>query len=154
MPKLPLEGVRILEPAQLLAAPFATSLLGDFGAEVIKFDARAREIMMYLRGWFARHTREEVIQLAEKFEVSIGPVHDGRDILRDPHFGERGVIVDLPEPQLGSLKMVGPLPRFSETPGRIAHAGPSLGQHSDEVYREWLGLSDEELAELRRERVI
>ena len=127
---------------------------GNFVRDSAEWKARSHAILMALRGWFAGHSREEVIELAEKFEVPIGPVYDGRDILSDPHFRARGLIVDVPDPKLGSLKMVGPQPRLSETPGRIAHAGPSVGQHNDEVYREWLELSDEELAELRRERVI
>ena len=119
-----------------------------------KRKARGQEVLLHLRGWFLSHTREEVIRLAEQFEVPIGPVYDAHDIMSDRHFKARGVIVYVPDEDLGLLKMVAPLPRFSETPGRVAHAGPRIGQHTNEVYREWLGLSDAELAALRREKVI
>ena len=126
----------------------------DYAKDSEEWTARGQEIMTYLRGWFASRTRDEVIQLAEEFEVPIGPVYDANDIMRDAHFSARDVIVDVPDPDLGPLKMVAPLPHFSETPGRISHSGPPVGQHTDEVYREWLDISDAELAELRRENVI
>ncbi len=126
----------------------------DYVKDSEEWTARGQEIMTYLRGWFASRTRDEVIQLAEKFEVPIGPVYDANDIMRDAHFSSRDVIVDVPDPDLGPLKMVAPLPHFSETPGRISHSGPPVGQHTDEVYREWLEISDAELAELRRGNVI
>ena len=127
---------------------------GSYERGTEAWQARAEEILAAVRGWFAGHTRDEVVRLAEQFEVPVGPVYDAEDILRDPHFQARETVVDVPDPDLGTLKMVAPLPRFSETPGRISHAGPSIGQHTDQVYREWLGLSDDDLTTLRREKVI
>jgi succinyl-CoA:(S)-malate CoA-transferase subunit B len=46
------------------------------------------------------------------------------------------------------------IPRLSRTPGRINHLGPRLGQHTDEVLKGLLGLSDAEVNELRARRVI
>ena len=50
--------------------------------------------------------------------------------------------------------MTGVVPRFTETPGTIRHPGARLGEHTDEVLRELLGLSDEELGELRSAGVL
>jgi succinyl-CoA:(S)-malate CoA-transferase subunit B len=46
------------------------------------------------------------------------------------------------------------LPQLSETPGKIRHLGPRLGEHTDEVLREVLGIDEQRIAELREKRVI
>ena len=50
--------------------------------------------------------------------------------------------------------MPGIVPKLEGTPGQVRFAGPALGEHTDEVYREVLGKTDEELAALRRDGVI
>ncbi|MGE3915086.1 MAG: hypothetical protein AB7F78_05245 [Hyphomicrobiaceae bacterium] len=60
----------------------------------------------------------------------------------------------MPDPELGTVTMPAVVPRLEGTPGRIAHAGPPIGSHNDEIYRGLLGKSDAELARLKAERVI
>jgi formyl-CoA transferase len=50
--------------------------------------------------------------------------------------------------------MPGVIPKFSRTPGRVAHAGPRLGEHNEAVYGGLLGLGATALAQLAREGVI
>jgi crotonobetainyl-CoA:carnitine CoA-transferase CaiB-like acyl-CoA transferase len=50
--------------------------------------------------------------------------------------------------------MLGIVPKFSETPGGVDHAGPRLGEHNQEIYREWLGMGDAELGELTRNGIV
>ena len=50
--------------------------------------------------------------------------------------------------------MTGVVPRFTETPGTIRHAGPALGQHTDDVLRELLGLGCDEIASLRSDGAV
>ena len=50
--------------------------------------------------------------------------------------------------------MLGIVPKFSETPGSVEHAGPSLGEHNIQVYGEWLGYDAEQLARLEQLGVI
>jgi crotonobetainyl-CoA:carnitine CoA-transferase CaiB-like acyl-CoA transferase len=56
--------------------------------------------------------------------------------------------------ELGSMRVQAPVPRFSDTPGEVRHLGPPLGAHTDEVYRDLLGLGAERLAELREKKII
>ena len=61
---------------------------------------------------------------------------------------------DVDHPKLGPVKMQNVIPTLSETPGRIDHSGPELGEHNHEVYVDELGLTEEELARLQEEGVI
>jgi crotonobetainyl-CoA:carnitine CoA-transferase CaiB-like acyl-CoA transferase len=159
-----LAGVRILEPGQLVAAPFASTLLADFGAEVIKTELpgvgdparreRSRQIERFVRDFFLARTRDEIVAFAERHDVTIAPVQDMDDVARDAQFAARGVLTQVDDAELGPLTMVGPVPRFSETPGRIRHAGPPLGAHNAEIHQGRLGLSDAELDDLRARKAI
>ncbi|MGQ3076115.1 MAG: CoA transferase, partial [Ferrovibrionaceae bacterium] len=62
-------------------------------------------------------------------------------------------IVSVPDDELGTVRMQSVVPAFSETPGAVRHAGPSLGQHNQAVFRE-LGLTDAQLDGLRAAGVI
>ena len=62
-------------------------------------------------------------------------------------------IIKIADAKLGELRMQGVAPRFSATPGAVRSAGPSIGQHNDEVWRAY-GLTEDEIAEMRRQSII
>lgn len=86
-------------------------------------------------------------------EVGFSPVYDISDIFSDPHVIARQAIISVKDEQLGEIKMQAVVPRFSDTPGGVRCAGPSLGQHNDEIYGR-LGLDGPEQARLRDTKVI
>jgi formyl-CoA transferase len=63
------------------------------------------------------------------------------------------MLVEVEHPTFGSITVPGVVPKFSETEGSVRGVGPTLGQHNVEVY-EGLGLSEDDLIELREEGVI
>jgi formyl-CoA transferase len=71
----------------------------------------------------------------------------------DPQFQALGSLVRVPDPELGSVLMQNVIFRLSETPGRIASAGPALGQHTEEVLAE-IGIDADQVAELRRQGAV
>lgn len=101
-----------------------------------------------LRAWMATRTTEKCLEAMEQAGVVGAKVHDIRDILADPVFQERGIIVTVPDDDLGEVRMQGVVPEFVGDPGRVWRTGPALGEDNDLVYRDWLGLSEEELAGL------
>lgn len=104
-------------------------------------------------GAIARLTLAELRVRFEAHEVGFSPIYDAADIFADPHFIARETIVRVPDSELGEVRMQCVVPRFSETPGSVRSAGPSIGQHNDEIYRA-LGLSPDEITRLRGVSII
>jgi formyl-CoA transferase len=72
----------------------------------------------------------------------------------DPQFAARDAIVKLTHPDLGEFAMHNVFPRLSETPGRVRHVGPRLGEHNKEIYQGLLGIDDDEMSSLTAAGVI
>lgn len=104
-------------------------------------------------GAIARLSLDELRKTFAEHEVGFSPIYDIADVFGDPQIAARDAIVRVPDAELGSVRMQGVVPRFSETPGHVHHAGPTIGQHNDEVYGA-LGLSAAEIAGLKARKVI
>jgi crotonobetainyl-CoA:carnitine CoA-transferase CaiB-like acyl-CoA transferase len=113
-----------------------------------------RAFIQEVERWFAARTYEEAAKALEEHQVPYSPIMSMADIFAEPHYRERDMIIDVPEPTLGSLPQPGVVPKLSRTPGRVTHAGPPLGQDNEEILRQFLQMSPAEIAELRREGVI
>jgi formyl-CoA transferase len=79
--------------------------------------------------------------------VVAGPIYDMAQVYADPHVQARNMLVDLEDPELGTLRNIGIPVKLSETPGRIRRRAPSLGEHSVEILKEF-GFSLEEVNSL------
>jgi crotonobetainyl-CoA:carnitine CoA-transferase CaiB-like acyl-CoA transferase len=98
-------------------------------------------------------TKQELIALLGG-KVPFGPVYDVADIVEDPHFRARGMIVELDQPGSASpVAVAGVAPRLSETPGGVRHRAPLLGEHTDAILAE-LGCGPEEIAAWRAKQVV
>jgi succinyl-CoA:(S)-malate CoA-transferase subunit A len=87
-------------------------------------------------------------------EVPCGGVNSIADIFEDEHFHAREMLVPVEVPGVGEVVVPGVLPRLSATPGRIEELGPELGDATEVVMRRLLGLEDDELEELRSQKII
>lgn len=90
------------------------------------------------------------MRILKENEVSVGPVMDIKDIVKDPYAQEREMVIWTFDEVRGSLPMEGVFPRMSLTPGEVRHAGKKLGADNKENYEKRLGLSSRELEELSR----
>lgn len=104
-------------------------------------------------GWMAQRTLDEVLQAFDAVEGAIAPVYDIAQIMADPHFQAREAVIAVPDDELGSLRLQNVVPRLSRTPGRVAHAGPRLGAHTD-VILQAAGYTPDQIAELRANQII
>lgn len=104
--------------------------------------------------WSAGLSADEAVEILSDAGIPASPIMNIADIAADPHYRERGTIVDVEDPDFGKISMVAPLPHLSDTPGRIETLGCALGAHTDEFYRDLLGLGAQDLDELRSARVI
>jgi crotonobetainyl-CoA:carnitine CoA-transferase CaiB-like acyl-CoA transferase len=112
------------------------------------------EVDEIVASWIRERNLDMVLEAFEKAEAAIGPAYNIAQIFEDPQYQARNDIVEVPDEELGPIRMTGAFPVLSETPAEIRHAGPRKGQHNDEIYREELGLNEEQLAALKDEGVI
>lgn len=109
----------------------------------------ADELDRLVAEWIAAHDRDVVVETFLDARIPVAPVNTVADIVADPHVQARDGVVVVDDEELGPVRMVAPLARLSATPAEIRWAGPALGAHTDEVFREWLDLDDDEIAALR-----
>ncbi len=107
-----------------------------------------------LQGWLGDRTLESILEQLVPAGGVVGPVYDSSRIVTDPHYLERDDVVEVEDPQLGKTIMPGVVPKFSETPGAIEHAGPALGEHNHQVLKDWLGYEPEIIQSLADSGVI
>jgi CoA:oxalate CoA-transferase len=106
-----------------------------------------------IRAWFAGVTRAEATERLLAAGLPVGPVQDSSDILACPHVAARQLLIDVPDPVLGQVRLVGSPVKLSGSTEPIARPAPQLGEHVDEVLA-GLGRSPEEIAALREAGVV
>lgn len=104
--------------------------------------------------WAARHDLVDLERLLNDAGVPATRIFTMADIFRDPHYAARGMIARAPDQELGAVAMAAPVPRLSETPGSIRHAGHRVGQDTRQVLAEVAGFSEAELDRLEGAGVI
>lgn len=108
----------------------------------------ADELDAPVADWIARHDRAEVMAAFEKAEAAVAPIYDIREVMTDPQYQALGSITEVPDDELGTVRMQNVLFRLSETPGAIRWAGRPHGADTDEVLTS-LGLTGPEIDGLR-----
>jgi formyl-CoA transferase len=119
-------------------------------------DGRAQQNEMIdaaISEWTSRHSLDEVVAALERAEVPVGKIYTAADIHADPQYRSRGMIEPAVLPDGQAVDLPGIVPKLSETPGRTAWIGPTLGAHVEEVLAT-LGFDAGALDALRKERVI
>ena len=104
--------------------------------------------------WTKQHTADELLALLEEYAVPAGRIYRAPEMLKDEHFIARDAIVSVEHPKYRDLKMQNVFPKLSVTPGSVKWAGPALGQHNEEVYRDVLGYQTADLERLRQDGII
>lgn len=106
--------------------------------------------------WAAQRRPDEIISTLSEAGVISGPINTVAEVVDDPQLRARGMIADHWDERVQrNIKGPGVVPVLSESPGTIRTAGSARpGQHNDEIYRELLGHTDDELQALHDEGVL
>lgn len=112
------------------------------------------ELVPIVERWILERTTSGWIDILERAKVPAGPIHSIDQVFADPQVMARGMRIDLAHSRAGSVASIANPIRFAATPIEYSHAPPMLGEHTEEVLTELLGLSESELRELRAEGVV
>ena len=106
-----------------------------------------------LEQWVSDKTVDFVVEKLLGADIPVAPIYQIDEAVEDPQIKARGMVIEFEHPRAGKLKQPNFPLKFSKTLVHVKPA-PVLGQHNDEILRDLLGYSDEEIAELRQEEVI
>jgi formyl-CoA transferase/CoA:oxalate CoA-transferase len=99
---------------------------------------------------FLTRTYEEWEALLLAHGVPVGAINTIDTVVEHPQVKARGMLVETTHPVAGQVKIVGVPIKLSETPGSVREPAPLLGQHTDQVLHEYLGMDESEIAALRQ----
>jgi crotonobetainyl-CoA:carnitine CoA-transferase CaiB-like acyl-CoA transferase len=102
-------------------------------------------------GWIAGRSAADAVDALAGARVSAAVVDDLHGVLANPHFGARGDLVTIDDPELGAITTAAP---FVAGHGAIRHLGRPLGADNDAVYRGWLGIDADDLRSLGARGVV
>ena len=97
--------------------------------------------------------QDDVLAAMEKAGVPAGPIYDLEQVFNDPQVRHREMAVEVPHPLSGTVKLARNPIHLSETPLNRYTAPPTMGQHTNEVLKELLGMDEAQLAQLAQARV-
>jgi crotonobetainyl-CoA:carnitine CoA-transferase CaiB-like acyl-CoA transferase len=116
--------------------------------------ANRQSINRLVADWVGGLSLADVTEACEREEVPCAKILAISDIVKDPQYLARENLSAIEDPRAGSLTLPSPVPRMSKTPGKLRHAGPALGDANRYVYEDLLGLSRDEIAALRSQKII
>ena len=106
-----------------------------------------------IAGWTSANSIENVLAALEETGVPAGRIYSAADIVADPHYLARGMILNAELPGGARVKMPGIVPKLSDTPGEVRWQGPALGQHTAGVLAE-LGIAAADIQRMKNQGVV
>jgi formyl-CoA transferase len=114
-----------------------------------------REVLIpILQKHFQQRPTSEWEKALLDMAIPCAPINAIDDVFCDPQVLARNMRVELPHPTAGTVRLAGSPLKLSRNPARIEQPPPLLGEHTEEVLQAWLGLSPEEITDLRAKGVI
>jgi crotonobetainyl-CoA:carnitine CoA-transferase CaiB-like acyl-CoA transferase len=116
--------------------------------------ARLAETDAIVTAWTSAHTKGELAAQAQRYRIPVAPVRDVGEVMQDRHMHERGMLQWVDHPDLGRVVLPTTPIRLHGLDVAPMVPSPRVGQHNDEIYGDWLGLSADERESLRKDGVI
>ena len=139
--------------ARLVDAMERPDLAEPYATHVARAE-RQLELDDVVTGWTRTLDAEEVLARLERHSVPAGLINTAPDLAADSHIAARDMILRLAAGFEQAVPMSGVVPKFSRTPGSVRTVGPELGEHTDAVLSDVLGLDARAIAELRAAGVV
>jgi crotonobetainyl-CoA:carnitine CoA-transferase CaiB-like acyl-CoA transferase len=112
------------------------------------------ELNRHIGAWTAGHDPYAVMHKLQNAGIPAAPVVRASDLYADPHLEARGFFKTVAHRATGTHRYPGMCFRFSKTPAEIRIPANCLGEHNDFIYGELLGMSKEEIDQLKEEKYI
>jgi crotonobetainyl-CoA:carnitine CoA-transferase CaiB-like acyl-CoA transferase len=112
------------------------------------------EMTRLIQEIFGKRTTAEWLELLESAGVPNGPINNIAQVFEEPQVQARGVRIELDHAAAGKLPLVASPMRFSETPLEYRLPPPLLGEHTDQILKQFLKLNESEIAKLRADGVV
>jgi len=112
------------------------------------------EINEIVAKWTGSLTAAKVEAACVEHDVPVATAYTAADMFIDPHFAARGDLVEVADPVVGPLRQQAPYPRFAGAPVPVPRGAPRLGEHTEAVLTDLLGLDEDEIARLRDAGVV
>ncbi|MFD1337263.1 CaiB/BaiF CoA transferase family protein [Oceanobacillus iheyensis] len=113
------------------------------------------ELDSIIEKWTKANDSEVILELLHENGVPSGLIYSIEDIVKDPHYKEREMIIEKSHPKLGDFPMPGVVPKLSRTPGEVREVGAEvLGKDNKEIYQRLLNYDDDQLINYKRNKVI
>jgi crotonobetainyl-CoA:carnitine CoA-transferase CaiB-like acyl-CoA transferase len=112
------------------------------------------ELNELIQSWTLQYTHLEVMERLQDAGVPAGAVLNAPELVSDKHLAERDFYWELDHPEVGRHRYCGLPIKLSKTPPSPRRPAPCLGQHNEYVLEEILGLSKEEIADLKEKDIV
>lgn len=113
------------------------------------------ELDALIESWTESLPVAEVAALMIEHSIPAGTIYRAPEMLNDPHYRAREALIEVETSRWGRLKMQNCFPKLSDTPSKVRSSAPSsIGQDNEQIYRDLLGMSADEIAALKAEKVI
>lgn len=111
------------------------------------------ELIRELERTLETRDTQEWVEIFLEVGLPAGPINNYEQVFSDPHTLARNMVVEMEHPVEGKIPGLGIPVKLSDTPGKIRHAAPLLGEHTEEIL-EGLGFSGDEITDLRKQGAI